>query len=105
VPASLKAQASRRPDTFADVIAESGATLVLPMSPFGYGHDPVGTAAPAKAVLTGAGPPLLHPVASTVITTSNVAGANSLTPGRARLVSSVLILTPPPYIDIIMIDV
>jgi hypothetical protein len=93
----LNAQASRRLDTFAAEIAEPGASLVLPMSPFGYGHDPPGAAAPANAVLTGAGLPLLHAVASTVIKASNVAGANSRTPGPARPISFALILTPPPH--------
>jgi hypothetical protein len=31
-------QASLSCDTFADEITEPGATLVLPRSPFGYGH-------------------------------------------------------------------
>ena len=34
------------------------------MSPFGYGHDPNGVAAPANPEETGAGPPLLHAATS-----------------------------------------
>ncbi len=45
-PVSLNAHASRRPDTLAAEITESGATLVLAMSASGYGHDPDGAAAP-----------------------------------------------------------
>ena len=55
LPASLNVHASRSPDTFAAEITASGATRVLPISPFGYGHDPDGVAAPGNAEVTGAG--------------------------------------------------
>jgi hypothetical protein len=80
VPASLNAQASRRPSTFAAEIAEPGTSLVLAMPPFGSGHDPVGAAAPGNAVLAGAALPPLHAAASIVIETSTVTGTNSRTP-------------------------
>ena len=79
------------PDTFAAEIAESGASLVLAMSPFGYGHDPLGAAAPGKAVLAGAALPPPHAAASIVIETSTVTGTNCRTPGRARPASFALI--------------
>ena len=91
VPDSLNAHASRSADTFADEIAEPGASLVLARSPFGYGHDPDGAAAPGNAVLAGAGLPPLHAAASIVIETSTVTGTNSRTPGRTRPASFALI--------------
>src|SRR5580704_303745 len=92
VPASLNAQASRRPDTFAAEIAEPGTSLALAISPFGSGHDPVGAAAPGNAVLAGAAlPPPLHAAASIVIETSTVTGTNSRIPARARPASFPLI--------------
>ena len=87
VPVSLNAHASRSPDTFAAEIAESGASLVLARSPFGYGHDPDGAAAPGNAVLTGAGLLPLHAAASTVTETSRASPA----PARARPPSLALI--------------
>ena len=81
LPASLNVHASRSPDTFVVEITESGATRVLPVSPFGYGHDPDGVAAPGNAEVTGAGllellellelPPL-HAATSTATETSAV---------------------------------
>jgi hypothetical protein len=95
------------PDTFAAEIAESGAFLVLAMSPFGYGHDPVGAAAPGKAVLTGAGLPPLQAATSIVIEMSKVTGTNSRTQGHPRPVSFAFIwLTALPLkIDITTIDI
>ena len=90
-PVSLNAQASRRLDTFAAEIAESGATLVLAMSPSGDGHDPDGAAAPANAVLTGAGVLPVHAAASTVTAVITITGTSSLAPGPARKVSFALI--------------
>ena len=87
MPVSLNVQASRSPDTFAAEITESGASLVLARSPFGYGHDPAGAAAPGNAVLTGAGLPLLHAAASTVTATTTASPA----PERGRPVSFALI--------------
>jgi hypothetical protein len=56
------------------------------MSPFGYGHDPDGAAAPGKAVVVGAGALLpLHAVTSAVAATSRTA------PAPVRLVARVLI--------------
>jgi hypothetical protein len=55
-------------------------SLVLAMSPFGSGHDPVAAAAPGNAVLAGAALPPLHAAASIVIETSTVTGTNSRTP-------------------------
>ena len=76
LPASLNVHASRSPDTFAAEITESGATRVLPISPFGYGHDPDGGAAPGNAEVTGAGPlellELVHAATSTATETSAV---------------------------------
>jgi hypothetical protein len=63
--ASLTAQASRSLDTFAAEITEPGASLVLPMSAFGYGHDPAGAAAPGNVVRTGAALAPPHAAAST----------------------------------------
>ena len=83
-PASLNVQASRRPDTFAAEIAESGTSLVLARPPSGSGHDPAGTAAPGNVVLAGAGLLPLHPAASTVTETSTATGTSSRTPGRAH---------------------
>ena len=87
VPVSLNAQASRSPDTFAAEIAESGAFLVLARSPFGYGHDPAGAAAPGNVVLAGAGLPLLHAAPSTVTATATASPAAE----RGRPVSFALI--------------
>ena len=107
-PASLNVHASRSPDTFAAEITESGATRVLPISPFGYGHDPDGGAAPGNAEVTGAGPvgllgllgllellPPLHAAASTATETSAVTWTKSLVR---------IWLTAFPKSDIIMID-
>jgi hypothetical protein len=82
----LNVHASRSPDTFAAEITESGATRVLPISPFGYGHDPDGAAAPVNAEVTGTWPldlpelldlpevlPPLHAATSTAPETSAVA--------------------------------
>ena len=80
MPVSLNAQASRRVDTSAAEIAESGASLVLAMSPFGYGHAPDGAAAPGNAVLAGAGLLPLHAAASTTTQTSTVTWTDSLAP-------------------------
>jgi hypothetical protein len=91
VPVSLNAHASRSPDTFAAEITASGAFLVLARSPFGSGHDPDGAAAPANAVLTGAGLPLLHAAASTVTDTTTASPA----PARARLPSFAVISAHP----------
>jgi hypothetical protein len=58
----LNVHASRSLDTFAAEITEPGATRVLPMSPFGYGHAPDGVAAPATVVVElpePADPPVL----------------------------------------------
>jgi len=75
----LNVHATRSPDTFAAEITESGATRVLPISPFGYGHDPDGVAAPGNAEVTGAGPlellellPPLHAATSTATEKSAV---------------------------------
>ena len=81
MPASLKAQASRSPDTFDDEITDPGASLVLARSPFGYGHCPEGEVAPGNVVVTGA--ELLPPpvVAGSVVTeTSRAAGRNNRAP-------------------------
>ena len=88
LPVSLNAQASRSCDTFADEIAEPGASLVLARSPFGYGHDPVGAAAPGNTLVTG-GPGLLPPDgAATMVTQTNaITGAQTLTPAYRRPVS------------------
>jgi len=51
----LNVQASRSRDTFADEIAEPAASRVLARSPFGYGHDPFGAAAPRKSLVAGVG--------------------------------------------------
>ena len=48
-------QASRRLDTFADDTEEPAASRVLARSPFGYGHDPDGAAAPGNLLVAGAG--------------------------------------------------
>ena len=101
----MNVHASRSPDTFAAEITESGATRVLPISPFGYGHDPDGVAAPGNAEVTGAGPLgllgllelllLLHAAASTATQTSAVTWTKSLDPHPAYRL---------PKSDIIMID-
>jgi hypothetical protein len=82
----LNVHASRSPDTFAADMVESGASLVLAMSPFGYGHDPDGTAAPGNASVAGARVLPLH-AAATTATQSTITGANRLDPGPARPVS------------------
>jgi hypothetical protein len=76
-------------DTLAAEMAELGASLVLAMSPFGYGHDPVGTAAPGKAEVIGAVLPL-HAAANMDIETSKVTGRKSFAPRRPRPVSFAL---------------
>jgi hypothetical protein len=77
-------------DTLAAVIVESGATLVLARSPFGYAQDPDGAAAPENAVLAGfvlAGfELLLHAAASRATETSAVTGTSRLAPARTCLV-------------------
>ena len=91
-PASLNVQASRSPDTFAAEIAEPGAFLVLAMSPFGYGHDPEGAAAPGNVVLTGAGLPLPQAAAASRVTETNIInGTGSLAPKHAPNVGFALI--------------
>ena len=106
LPASLNVHASRSPDTFAAEITESGATRVLPISPFGYGHDPDGVAAPGNVEVTGAGPlellellellPPLHAATSRATETSAVAWT------RKSLVR--IWLTAFPKSDITMLD-
>src|ERR1700759_3672949 len=64
VPASLNVHASRSRDTLADEIPEPAASLVLARSPFGYGDDPAGVAAPADLTVVGAGWAEPHPQAS-----------------------------------------
>ena len=54
-PVSLNVHASLSWDTFAAEIVEPVASLVLARSPFGYGQDPDGAAAPANVLVTGAG--------------------------------------------------
>ena len=91
-PASLNVQASRSPDTFAAEIAEPGASLVLAMSPFGYGHDPEGAAAPGNVVLTGAGLLLPQPAAASTVTETNIiSGRDIRAPRPARNVGFALI--------------
>ena len=53
VPVRWNDHASRSEATFAAVITDPAASLVLPASPFGSAHVPVGVAAPAKALVVG----------------------------------------------------
>jgi hypothetical protein len=64
---------------------------VFAMSPFGYGHNPVGTAAPGNLVVAGA--ELLAPdgVATTATKMNEITGAHSLAPDHQRHV------TVPPF--------
>src|SRR6516225_5147601 len=68
VPVSLKLQASRSEATFADVMADPAASRVLARSPFGYGQEPDGAAAPWKLVVTGGGGLLLQAAAPATVT-------------------------------------
>jgi len=49
-------------------MAEPAASRVLARSPFGYGHDPDGVAAPWKVVVFGGGGDELHAAAASEIT-------------------------------------
>jgi len=89
--------ASRRPDTSADEIVDSGAFLVLAMSPFAYGHDPVGTAAPGNDWLAGAGLLAADGAAITATKTSAITGVKGLARKHRRHVTFARVRSPPPY--------
>ena len=98
-PVSLNAQASLSPATFDADIVEPGAVRVLAMSPFGYGHDPDGAAAPANAWVAGGG--LLPPHAAATrataaTTTTTIAGAPSLARGPAGPLGFARVLLTAP---------
>src|ERR1700728_742379 len=63
-PVSWNVHASLSWETLADEITEPTASLVLARSPFGYGDEPDGGAAPGNRLLPGAGWPEPQPVAS-----------------------------------------
>jgi len=83
-PESWNDHASLSLDTLAPVITEPAASLVLARSPFGYGHDPDGVAAPGSRLLVGAGWPELQPAAS------SAKAATASRPGKTRLYGYVL---------------
>src|SRR6516225_6321595 len=71
VPVSLKLQASRSEATFADEMADPAASRVLARSPFGYGQEPDGVAAPWKLVVVGGGGLLLQAAAPATVTAAS----------------------------------